>query len=229
MANKIYTDEVIATINSKLAGKSEVAYAEVEALADELGIPTKSLAPKLRSLGYVVGKKAQGAPEKAYTPEQEALIKEMVNRGYFIEDIAAKLGKTVPQIRGKLLSMKLSAPLKNKKEPKPKIYTPELIEQIKGMINSGKDIATIASELSLNEKGLKTTLAKLGLIPKATKGKFWTEERKKAAIDLYNSTTESIDKLAEKFGTSYPQFAKILHEAGIDYAARKPVKKFKEQ
>lgn len=229
MKNTIYTDEVLSIINQKLAGKSSIAYAEVEALASELNIPVKSLAPKLRSLGYNVGKKETVEKTKAYTPEQESLIQEMVTKGFYVEDIAAKLGKTVQQIRGKLLAMKLSAPSKTKKEPKPKVYTPELIESIKASINAGKSLETIAAELHLNPRGLKSTLVKLGILPKATKTKFWTDERKKAAIDLYNSTTETVDKLAERFGTSYPQFAKILNEAGIDYSARKPLKKFKEQ
>lgn len=52
---------------------------------------------------------------RTYTPDEESLITKLVADGKFIEEIAEALNKDVKSIRGKLLSMDLKAPQKNKK------------------------------------------------------------------------------------------------------------------
>lgn len=61
-------------------------------------------------------KKAEKAVKpRTYTPDEEALITKLVDQGKFIEDIAEALNKDIKSIRGKLLSMDLTAPQKVKK------------------------------------------------------------------------------------------------------------------
>jgi hypothetical protein len=55
------------------------------------------------------------AAPRSYTEAEEDQIAEMANSGAYIEDIAEALGKPVQSIRGKLLSMQLKAPQRDKK------------------------------------------------------------------------------------------------------------------
>ena len=55
---------------------------------------------------------------KSYTEAEEALVRKMVDAGAFLEDIAAKLNKPLNSVRGKLLSMELKAPQRDKKAVK---------------------------------------------------------------------------------------------------------------
>lgn len=217
-----FTEEMVQAINEKLSGRKKVTYVEATEIADSLEIEIKSLAPKLRSMGIEVGKKAGNA--KKFTEQEERRLQAMVAKGAFIEDIAEALQKTVPQIRGKLLHMQLSAPTKNKKPQKTPIYTEEFVGKIKTDLDAGMDIEAVAKKYSVNPRGLKSQLSKLGIIEKTTTAKFWTEEKVQEAIELFNSTTETVDKLAEKMGVSYPHFCKVLKQADIDYSNRKPEK-----
>lgn len=99
-------------------------------------------------------------PERKYTPAEEAVIEEMVNEGKFIEDIAEALGKTVPQIRGKLLSMKMTAPQKTKKETKTDAY--DGIEAVAATLT----VAELAARFGKTERGVKTVLGRRGLTAK---------------------------------------------------------------
>lgn len=96
---------------------------------------------------------AKVAP-RTYTPEEEAVIEAMVGEGKFIEEIADKLGKTINQVRGKLLSMKLSAPQRDKKETKSDAY--EGIEAIAGSLT----VAQLAEKYGKTERGVKTVLSR---------------------------------------------------------------------
>jgi hypothetical protein len=64
-----------------------------------------------------VKKAAKEAKPRTYTPAEEAKITSLVESGKALEDIAEALGKPLNSIRGKLLSMELKAPQKNKKAP----------------------------------------------------------------------------------------------------------------
>lgn len=97
---------------------------------------------------------------RTYTPEEEARIQEMVDAGSFIEDIADEMGKTVQQIRGKLLSMKTTAPQREKKAAKADAY--EGIEEIA----ASKTVAELAAQYDKSERGVKTVLSRRNLVAK---------------------------------------------------------------
>lgn len=64
-----------------------------------------------------IKKTEKTAKPKTYTEAEESKITALVNAGKFLEEIAEAVGKTVNSVRGKLLSMDLKAPQKNKKAP----------------------------------------------------------------------------------------------------------------
>lgn len=97
---------------------------------------------------------------RTYTAAEEARIAELVEGGAFIEDIAAELDKTVPQIRGKLLSMKLTAPQRDKKAAKTDAY--EGIEEMA----ANSTVAELAAHFDKSERGVKTVLSRRKLSAK---------------------------------------------------------------
>lgn len=94
------------------------------------------------------------ASVRTYTEAEEAKIQEMAESGAFIEDIAEALGKTVQSIRGKLLSMKLTAPQKEKKATKTDAY-----EGIEDMA-ADMTVEELAAHFDKSERGVKTVLSR---------------------------------------------------------------------
>jgi hypothetical protein len=105
---------------------------------------------------------------RTYTEAEEATITEMALGGSFIEDIAEALGKPVSSIRGKLLSMQLKAPQRDKKVSRSDAY--EGIEDLA----TKHTVAELAEHFGKTERGVKTVLSRRGLsatdyTPKASK------------------------------------------------------------
>jgi len=97
---------------------------------------------------------------KSFSDEEEAVIQEMAENGSFIEDIADRMGRTVPQIRGKLLSMKMSAPQREKKASNTDAYS--------GLADIAHEmtVAELAVHFEKTERGVKTVLSRRGLAAK---------------------------------------------------------------
>lgn len=93
------------------------------------------------------------AVPKSYTEAEEALVRKMVNEGAYLEDIAARLNKPVNSVRGKLLSMELKAPQRDKKAAKTDPY-----EGIEDMAD--KTVAEIAAHFGKTERGVRTVLTR---------------------------------------------------------------------
>jgi hypothetical protein len=93
---------------------------------------------------------------KAFTDAQEAQIVEMAEAGAFIEDIAQKLDRPVNSIRGKLLSLGLKAPQRDKKAAKADPY-----EGIEDMLES--TVEDIANAFGKTPRGVRTVLTRRGL------------------------------------------------------------------
>lgn len=96
---------------------------------------------------------------KTYTEAEEAKIREMVEANAFIEDIADALGKTVPSVRGKLLSMSLTAVQRDKKSAKSDPY-----DGIEDMLD--KTVEELAEHFDKTPRGVKTMLTRRKLVCK---------------------------------------------------------------
>jgi hypothetical protein len=103
---------------------------------------------------------------KTYTADEEATITKMVGKGAFLEEIADALGKTTNSVRGKLLSMDLKAPQKNKKTPAAGGSYPELatlaptmtVAELVAHYSTDTDVKT--------ERGVKTALSRRNVASK---------------------------------------------------------------
>jgi len=93
---------------------------------------------------------------KTYSAEEEAKIAAMVEDGAFLEDIADAVGKTANSVRGKLLSMGLKAPQRDKKGAKADPY-----EGIEDMLD--QTVEQIAENFDKTVRGVKTVLTRRGL------------------------------------------------------------------
>ena len=93
---------------------------------------------------------------RTYTEAEEATIADLVAAGKFLEEIAEALGKTVNSVRGKLLSMSLKAPQRDKKAAKSDPYD--------GIEDMGdKTVEEIAEAFDKTARGVKTVLTRRGI------------------------------------------------------------------
>lgn len=93
---------------------------------------------------------------RTYTEAEESQITSMVESGKFLEEIADAMGRPVNSIRGKLLSMGLKAPQRDKKTTKSDPYA-----GIEDMLD--KTVEEIAQSFDKTVRGVKTVLTRRGL------------------------------------------------------------------
>ena len=93
---------------------------------------------------------------KTYTADEESIISSMVEGESYLEEIAEAVGKTVASVRGKLLSMGLKAPQRDKKASKSDPY-----EGIDGLTD--QTVEQLADHFGKTVRGVKTVLTRRGL------------------------------------------------------------------
>ena len=93
---------------------------------------------------------------RTYSEEEESTITSMVNDGKFLEEIADAMGRSVNSIRGKLLSMGLKAPQRDKKDAKADPYA-----GIEDMLD--QTVEEIAEAFDKTVRCVKTVLTRRGL------------------------------------------------------------------
>ena len=93
---------------------------------------------------------------RTYSEEEESKINDMVEGGSYLEEIADAMGRSVNSIRGKLLSMGLKAPQRDKKDSKADPYA-----GIEDMLD--QTVEEIAEAFDKTVRGVKTVLTRRGL------------------------------------------------------------------
>lgn len=93
---------------------------------------------------------------RTYTEAEEEKIVGMVEAGKFLEEIADAMGRPVNSIRGKLLSMSLKAPQRDKKGAKSDPY-----DGIEDMLD--QTVEQLAEQFDKTVRGVKTVLTRRGL------------------------------------------------------------------
>ena len=122
---------------------------------------------------------------KMYTEAEEAVFVKMAQAGAFIEDIAAKLGKTIASIRGKALSLVRSEQL----NAIPVQKESHAVNKTDGLDTLGAKIADmtvseIAEALGKTDRGVRTSLTRRKLVAKDYNGVAKSEraETKRTAV-----------------------------------------------
>lgn len=93
---------------------------------------------------------------RTYSEEEEAQITSLVEAGKYLEEVAEAMGRPVNSIRGKLLSMGLKAPQRDKKGAKADAYA-----GIEDMLD--QTVEQIAEAFDKTVRGVKTVLTRRGL------------------------------------------------------------------
>jgi len=187
---------------AELAGAGNTAEDIAEALDKSVRqVRGKALAMQLT---LEPSPRKEAAPKK-FSDEEEAIVAKMAEAGDFIEDIAEKVGKTVPQVRGKLLSMKMSAKQREKKaSARQVLYTEEVIADIIKRVTAGETAEAIASAHGLNLRGVQSRIGKLHKEGSIATFPSDMKTKNKTAVDY---TPELLEKITELAATMTSQEA----------------------
>ena len=101
---------------------------------------------------------------RTYTEAEEATFVKMADNGSFIEDIAAKLGKSVASVRGKALSLTRKGQI-SKIPAQRESHAKESVDPVTalGSAISSMTVAEIAAAVDKTERGLRTLLTRRGI------------------------------------------------------------------
>lgn len=226
MSNKyVYSDEQVEVLVSTVGeAGSTVTEEQLQSLIENLGYPRRSVAAKLRKMGYEVPTTPKAVPTfnaeeseylasyiadnhgvftaeelaqhftaqwgrsvsaaqvtgkilslnitgavkpaekkvapKTFTEEEAAVILSSAEKGRYIEEVAAELGKTVNQVRGKALSMGVKLPQRDKVEAKVADYSGL------DVLAPTMTVAELAVHFGKTERGVKTVLSRRNLAAK---------------------------------------------------------------
>lgn len=150
------------------------------------GFTAKQIQGKLLALELTSKVKPAEKVEAArtYTPEEEAKFVSMANSGAFIEDIATALGKEVPSVRGKALSLSRTGEI-SKIPAQRESHKKNAVDPVDAL---GEGIAKmtveeIAKAVDKTERGVRTLLTRRGIAVANYDGKAKQEKAasKKAA------------------------------------------------
>jgi predicted transcriptional regulator len=101
---------------------------------------------------------------RTYTEAEEATFVKMAKAGKFIEEIAAALGKTVPSVRGKALSLTRSGQIDNIPKQK-ESHAKDVIDAVAALGDAlaTMTVAAIAVAVDKTERGVRTLLTRRGI------------------------------------------------------------------
>lgn len=101
---------------------------------------------------------------RTYTEAEEATFVRMADAGSYIEEIAAKLNKTVASVRGKALSLTRKGQIAKIPAQK-ESHAKESVDQVSalGAAISTMTVAEIAAKVDKTERGLRTLLTRRGI------------------------------------------------------------------
>ena len=101
---------------------------------------------------------------RTYSDAEEATFIKMAQAGKFIEEIALTLGKSIPSVRGKALSLTRKSQI-DKIPAQKDSHAKNTVDPVTALGNSisGMTVAEIAVAVDKTERGLKTLLTRRGI------------------------------------------------------------------
>lgn len=165
---KSYSEADEAEIRSFLeANPGTYTYSEVAASVLGGSKTSKQIQGKILSMELTGLVKATEKVErpKTYTEAEELKLMKMLRSGdMFIEDIADAMGRTVPSIRGKILSITRTEEGKDVVIPKQRVYKSKEEDPIEALGDiSDLTVEDIAGKTGNTPRGVKTMLTHRGL------------------------------------------------------------------
>jgi len=159
-------EETKALSNFVQDNEGEYTYAEIAEKFEDGHFSPKQIQGKLLALELTSMVKPTVKVEAArtYTEAEETMFVKMAKGGKFIEEIAAALGKTVPSVRGKALSLTRSGLIDNIPKQK-ESHAKEAIDAVGALGEAivNMTVAAIAVAVDKTERGVRTLLTRRGI------------------------------------------------------------------
>lgn len=158
-------EQTASLSNFVVANAGMMTYKEI---ADQFpgGFSAKQIQGKLLALELTGSVKAAEKVEVArtYSENEEATFIKMANSGKYIEEIATVLGKTIPSVRGKALSLTRKGQID--KIPAQKTSHAKNVVDAVGALGAAittMTVAEIAKAVDKTDRGIKTLLTRRGV------------------------------------------------------------------
>ncbi len=226
-----WTDERTAQLTA-LAGSGTVSQATVASAATALETTPRSVASKLRKLGYDVATVSADTVKTFTDSEAEALVALVTsNSGSFTYgELAAQFagGKfTARQVQGKILSLELTSHVKETpKVVEAKKYSEEEEAKFVKLVNKGVSLEVLAEKMGrdLNSvRGKALSLLRAGSITAIPKQEHVKAPEVDALEALGDVSGLTVDAIAEKIGKTPRGVKTMLTRRGLnaaDYKAK---------
>jgi DNA-binding CsgD family transcriptional regulator len=181
-APKAFNDEQAEALRDFVEdNRGNLTYAQVAEQFNGGSFSAKQIQGKILSMELTdaIAPTPKAETQKSYTDAEEARIIELVKAGKYFEDIAADLGREVPSIRGKALSL-LRAGLIDAMPAQRDVKgaAPDAFEALGDV--SGLTVEEIATKLDKTPRGVKTMLTRRGVSAKDYDGKAKAEKAQAA-------------------------------------------------
>lgn len=227
MTKQKWTDERTDALVKYVGDESPVSNATVLGAADEMDVSPRSIAAKLRKLGYEVESSASAAT-KTFSEAEEATLRNFVsdNSGeYTYGDIAEAFadGKFSPkQIQGKLLSMQLTEHVK----PTPKVeatrsFSESEESQFVKMAANGAHLEDIAEALNRTAnqiRGKALSLLRAGMISGIPAQRESHATAKADPLEGVDVPKLTVEEIAEAIGKTARGVKTMLTRRGLKAA-----------
>lgn len=229
------------TLKKAVGKEAPVSASTVESAAATLGTTTRSVASKLRKMGYEVASMSKEVT-KSYTDSEEAELKSFLESNpnkYTYADLAGLVldgSRTAKQLQGKILSMELTSLVKpTPKVEKQKTYTEEEEAKILSMVRNGDFIEDIADALGRNVPSIRGKILSLSrenpdiTIPKQ---RVYVSKDKEDPIEALGDVSEmTVEEIAESIDKSVRGVKTMLTHRGVsckNYNGAKKAEKIAE-
>ena len=233
-----WTEERTAQLEALIAGVSgSIPVSLVHQAAEALETTTRSIAGKLRKLGFTVESMAAASGSK-FTDEQAATLREFVtsNSGQYTYSQIAEYFEdgafSAKSIQGKLLSMELTGHVRpTERVEAPRKYTEEEEARFVKLANSGATVEALAEAMgrTINSvRGKALSLLRSGQINSIPRQESSTAASKEDAFEALGDAAYSmtVEQIAEALNKTPRGVRTMLTRRGItvadyDGAARK--------
>ena len=168
-----WVEAAVEELKAFVGNEEPVSTATVNAASEQIGTTPRSIAAKLRNLGYEVESNSKVA-SKTFTDEQAQELKEFVTNHageYTFAEIADQFAGgafSAKQIQGKVLSMELTGAVKpSEKKVYERSYTEDEQALIVKMANDGRSLEDIANAVNRQVSSLRgkaLSLLRAGMI-----------------------------------------------------------------
>jgi len=233
MSNK-WSEERVSELVNKVDPQVQdgvVPYSVIASVATEMEVDPRGVGAKLRGMGYATQKKSDINTKSFSEEDKEEIVtflEENPGQYTYAEIAAAVLGgeKTTSQIRGKILSLKMTDKVKpSDKKVYQSSFTDDQQEQLIDLVNQGLYIEEISEKLGLTQNQIRGKCLSLrnkeyisAIPPKRDKAAPTSKKGGMFAGLEEELSSLTLEELAERVGKVQQVVKSSLTRAGLSCA-----------